>query len=31
VSRILKDLTAGGYVAVDAGRITVMKKPPPGW
>jgi CRP/FNR family transcriptional regulator, cyclic AMP receptor protein len=31
VSRILKDLTAGGYVAVDAGRITVLKKPPPGW
>jgi CRP/FNR family cyclic AMP-dependent transcriptional regulator len=31
VSRILKDLTAGGYVAVDAGRITILKKPPPGW
>ena len=31
VSRIFKDLTAGGYMAVDAGRIVVLKKPPAGW
>lgn len=31
VSRIFKDLTAGGYVSSDAGRITIHKKPPPGW
>jgi CRP/FNR family cyclic AMP-dependent transcriptional regulator len=31
VSRILKDLAAGGYVSIEAGRITILKKPPPGW
>ena len=31
VSRIFKDLTAGGYMAVEAGRIVVLKKPPAGW
>ena len=31
VSRIFKDLTAGGYIAVDGGRIAVLRKPPAGW
>lgn len=31
VSRIFKDLVAGGYLAVEAGRITVLKKPPAAW
>jgi len=31
VSRIFKDLGAGGYVASEAGRIVVLKKPPAGW
>ena len=31
VSRIFKDLTAGGYMAVETGRIVVLKKPPAGW
>ncbi len=31
VSRIFKDLSAGGYIAVEAGRIVVLKKPPSGW
>ena len=31
VSRIFKDLGAGGYVSVDDGRIVIHKKPPPGW
>jgi CRP/FNR family cyclic AMP-dependent transcriptional regulator len=31
VSRILKELTTGGYVSIEAGRITILKKPPPGW
>ena len=31
VSRIFKDLTAGGYMASEAGRIVVLKKPPMGW
>ena len=31
VSRIFKDLTVGGYMAVEAGRIAVLKKPPAGW
>ncbi len=31
VSRIFKDLTAGGYITIDAGRITILKKPPPAW
>ena len=31
VSRIFKDLKTGGYIAVEGGRITVMKKLPPKW
>jgi hypothetical protein len=31
VSRILKDLVAGGYVQNDAGRITILKKLPERW
>lgn len=31
VSRIFKELVAGGYLRVDAGRITVLKTPPAAW
>ena len=31
VSRIMKDLTTGGYIAVDEGRIVVLRKPPAAW
>lgn len=31
VSRIFKDLTAGGYVSSETGRVVIHKKPPPGW
>jgi CRP/FNR family cyclic AMP-dependent transcriptional regulator len=31
VSRIFKDLTMGGYVASEAGRIVILKKLPAGW
>jgi len=31
VSRIFKDLTAGGYISVAAGRITIHRKLPAGW
>ncbi len=31
VNRIVKDLTAGGYISVDAKQITVHKKLPPRW
>jgi CRP/FNR family cyclic AMP-dependent transcriptional regulator len=31
INRILRDLTAGGYVSVEAGRITINKAPPPRW
>ena len=31
VSRIFKDLSAGGYIVVEAGWITVLRKPPAGW
>jgi len=31
VSRIFKDLTKGGYVAVASGRIRILKRPPPAW
>jgi CRP/FNR family cyclic AMP-dependent transcriptional regulator len=31
VSRILRDLTAGGYVALDAKKIRILKKLPPHW
>ena len=31
VSRIFKDLTAGAYIASEAGKIVVLRKPPAGW
>jgi len=31
VSRIFKELTVGGYVRVNGGRITILKAPPAGW
>ena len=31
VSRVFKELVAGGYVAVQAGRIVVLKTPPAAW
>jgi CRP/FNR family transcriptional regulator, cyclic AMP receptor protein len=31
VSRIFKDLTVGGYLAVDAGRIVILRKLPAAW
>jgi CRP/FNR family cyclic AMP-dependent transcriptional regulator len=31
VSRIFKELVAGGYLRVDAGRITLLKTPPAAW
>ena len=31
VSRIFKDLTAGGYLDVASGRITIVRKPPAAW
>jgi len=31
VNRIVKDLTAGGYISVDSKQITVHKKLPPHW
>lgn len=31
VSRIFKELTLGGYVAVERGRIRVLKTPPAAW
>ena len=31
VSRIFKELTTGGYVSVDGGRITILKTPPAAW
>jgi CRP/FNR family cyclic AMP-dependent transcriptional regulator len=31
ISRILKDLTAGGYVSIDQRRITICKTPPRHW
>jgi CRP/FNR family cyclic AMP-dependent transcriptional regulator len=31
VSRIFKELTAGGYVEVKAGRIVLLKTPPAAW
>jgi CRP/FNR family cyclic AMP-dependent transcriptional regulator len=29
INRVLRDLSAGGYVTIDAGRITINKTPPP--
>ncbi len=31
VSRIFRDLTAGGYISVESRIITINKKPPPRW
>jgi CRP/FNR family cyclic AMP-dependent transcriptional regulator len=31
ISRILKDLAAGGYISVDKKRITINKTPPRHW
>jgi CRP/FNR family cyclic AMP-dependent transcriptional regulator len=31
ISKIFKDLTAGGYITVDGRRITINKTPPRGW
>ncbi|MFY9513660.1 MAG: Crp/Fnr family transcriptional regulator [Rubrivivax sp.] len=31
VSRVFKELTIGGYVALEAGRIVILKTPPAAW
>ncbi len=31
VSRILKELTSGGYISNEAGKLVVHRKPPRGW
>jgi CRP/FNR family cyclic AMP-dependent transcriptional regulator len=31
VSRILKDLTAGGYIAQEGGKIVIRRRPPRAW
>jgi CRP/FNR family cyclic AMP-dependent transcriptional regulator len=31
VSRLMKDLVGGGYLAIEDRTITILKKPPPGW
>jgi len=31
ISRLLKDLVAGGYLAIQNHMITILKKPPHGW
>jgi len=31
VSRIFKDLTAGGYLDLSSGRIVIVRKPPAAW
>jgi CRP/FNR family cyclic AMP-dependent transcriptional regulator len=31
VSRIFKELTVGGYLSVQAGRIVLLKNPPAAW
>src|ERR1043165_1937096 len=31
ISRLLKDLVAGGYLVIQNHMITILKKPPPGW
>lgn len=31
VSRVFKDLVAGGYLRIAGGRISVLKRPPAGW
>ena len=31
ISRIFSDLTAGGYIGKENGRLIIMRKPPPRW
>jgi CRP/FNR family cyclic AMP-dependent transcriptional regulator len=31
ISRLLKDLVAGGYLIIQDRTITILRKPPPGW
>ena len=31
ISRLMKDLVSGGYVAVEDRTIVILKKPPPAW
>ena len=31
ISRLMKDLVAGGYVAIEDRTITILRKPPPAW
>ena len=31
VSRIFKDLTAGGYIATEGGKIVIRRRPPRAW
>ena len=31
ISRLFKDLVAGGYLSIQDRTITILKKPPPGW
>ena len=31
ISRLMKDLVAGGHLAIEDKTITILKKPPPGW
>jgi hypothetical protein len=31
ISRLLKDLISGGYLAIQDRTISILKKPPPGW
>jgi CRP/FNR family cyclic AMP-dependent transcriptional regulator len=31
ISRLLKDLTAGGYLAVEDRTITILRRLPPAW
>ena len=31
INRILRDLTTGGYIKVESGRITIQKTPPARW
>ena len=31
INRILRDLTIGGYIKIESGRITIHKTPPPRW
>ena len=31
ISRLMKDLVGGGYLAIEERTITILRKPPPGW